>query len=142
MRQVNSLNHTRWECEYHIVFIPKYRRKALFGQIRRDLADVFHSLARQKESLIEEGHLMSDHVHLKISIPPKYAVAQVIGFIKGKSAIHIARRFSGKQRSYSGQSFWARGYFASTVGRDEQVIRAYIRHQEAEDRRIDQLKLM
>ena len=142
MRQVNSLNHTRWECKYHIVFIPKYRKKVIFGQIRRELGDIFHSLARQKESLIEEGHLMSDHVHLMISIPPKYAVAHVIGFIKGKSAIHIARRFSGKQRNYAGQSFWARGYFASTVGRDEQVIRAYIRHQEAEDRRIDQLKLM
>ena len=142
MRQVNSLNHTRWECKYHIVFIPKYRRKVLFGQIRRELGEIFHSLARQKESLIEEGHLMSDHVHLMISIPPKYAVAQVVGFIKGKSAIHIARRFSGKQRNYAGQHFWARGYFASTVGRDEQVIRAYIRHQEAEDRRIDQMKLM
>ena len=140
MKQIT--NCTRWECKYHIVFIPKYRRKVLFGQIRRELGEIFHSLARQKESLIEEGHLMSDHVHLMISIPPKYAVAQVVGFIKGKSAIHIARRFSGKQRNYAGQHFWARGYFASTVGRDEQVIRAYIRHQEAEDRRIDQMKLM
>ena len=142
MRQVNSLNHTRWECKYHIVFIPKYRRKALFGQIRRELGEVFHSLARQKESLIEEGHLMPDHVHLMISIPPKYAVSQVVGFIKGKSAIHIARRFLGRQRNYGGQHFWARGYFASTVGRDEQVIRAYIRHQEQEDHRLEQLKLM
>jgi len=142
MRQVSSLNHTRWECKYHIVFIPKYRRKALFGEIRRELGEVFHGLARQKESLIEEGHLMSDHVHLMISIPPKYAVAQVVGFIKGKSAIHIARRFSGRQRNSTGQHFWARGYFASTVGRDKQVIRAYIRHQEKEDRRIDQLTLM
>lgn len=142
MRQVNSLNHTRWECKYHVVFIPKYRRKTLFGHIRRELGEIFHSLARQKESLIEEGHLMVEHVHLMISIPPKYAVAQVIGFIKGKSAIQIARRFSGKQRSYTGQHFWARGYFASTVGRNEQVIRAYIKHQEAEDRRLDQLRLM
>lgn len=142
MRQVNSLNHTRWECKYHIVFIPKYRRKRLFGQIRRELGEVFHRLARQKESLIEEGHLMPDHVHLMISIPPKYAVSQVVGYIKGKSAIHIARRFSGKQRNYVGEHFWARGYFASTVGRDEEVIRNYIRHQEAEDHRIDQLKLM
>lgn len=142
MRQVNSLNHTRWECKYHIVFIPKYWRKRLFGQIRRELGEVFHRLARQKESLIEEGHLMPDHVHLMILIPPKYAVAQVIGYIKGKSAIHIARQFSGKQRNYIGEHFWARGYFVSTVGRDEHVIRAYIQHQEAEDRRIDQLKLM
>ena len=142
MRQVNSLNHTRWECKYHIVFIPKYRRKILFGQIRKDLGEILHDLARQKESHIEEGHLMPDHVHMMISIPPKYAVAQVVGYIKGKSAIQIARRYFGKQRNYGGQHFWARGYFASTVGRDEQVIREYIRHQEKEDCRIDQLKLM
>jgi len=109
---------------------------------QKGLGDMFHSLARQKESLIEEGHLMSDHIHLMISIPPKYAVVHVIGFIKGKSAIQIARRFSGKQRSYAGQSFWARGYFASTVSRDEEVMRAYIRYQEAKDRHIDQLKLL
>ena len=142
MRQVESLSHTRWECKYHIVFIPKYRRKALFGQIRKELGGVFHRLAKQKESLIEEGHIMADHVHMMISIPPKYAVSQVVGFLKGKSAIHIARTYLGRKRNYVGQHFWARGYFASTVGRDEQVIREYIRHQEAEDRRIDQLPLM
>ena len=142
MRQVSSLNHTRWECKYHIVFIPKYRRRRLFGQIRRELGEVFHRLARQKESLIEEGHVMPDHVHMMISIPPKYAVAQVVGYIKGKSAIHIARRFAGKTRNFVGQHFWARGYFASTVGRDEVVIRNYIRHQESEDRRINQMKLV
>jgi len=142
MRSVESLSHTRWECKYHIVFIPKYRKKAIFGQIRKELGDVFRRLARQKESVIEEGHLMPDHVHMMISIPPKYAVSQVIGFIKGKSAIHIARMYAGRKRNYVGQHFWARGYFASTVGRDEQVIREYIRHQEAEDRRIDQLSLM
>ncbi len=142
MRQANSLNHTRWECKYHIVFIPKYRKKVLFGQIRKELGEVFHRLARQKESIIEEGHMMSDHVHIMISIPPKHAVSQVVGFIKGKSAIHIARVYTGRQRNYVGQHFWARGYFASTVGRDEQVIRAYIRHQEKEDRRIEQLRLM
>ena len=142
MREVNSLNHSRWECKYHIVFIPKYRKKVLFGQIRKEIGEVFHRLARQKESLIEEGHLMPDHVHMMISIPPKYAVSHVIGFIKGKSAIHIARIYAGRKRNYVGQSFWARGYFASTVGRDEQVIREYIRHQEKEDRRVDQLELM
>ena len=142
MRQVESLSHTRWECKYHIVFIPKYRRKALFGQIRKDLGEVFHRLAKQKESLIEEGHILPDHVHMMISIPPKYAVSQVVGFIKGKSAVHIARTYQVRKRNYVGQHFWARGYFASTVGRDEQVIREYIRHQEAEDRRIDQLQLM
>ena len=142
MREVNSLNHTRWECKYHIVFIPKYRKKVLFGQIRKELGDVFHRLAKQKESFIEEGHLMADHVHMMISIPPKYAVSQVVGFIKGKSAIHVARMYAGRKRNYVGQSFWARGYFASTVGRDEQVIREYIRHQEKEDRRVDQMQLM
>ncbi|MEW7973621.1 MAG: IS200/IS605 family transposase [Candidatus Thiodiazotropha endolucinida] len=142
MRQVESLSHTRWECKYPIVFIPKYRRKTLFGQIRQELGEVFHRLARQKESLIEEGHVMADHVHMMISIPPKYAVSQVVGFIKGKSAIHIARTYLGRKRNYVGHHFWARGYFTSTVGRDEQVIREYIRHQEAEDRRIDQLQLM
>jgi putative transposase len=142
MRSIESLSHTRWECKYHIVFIPKYRKKAIFGQIRKELGDVFRRLARQKESVIEEGHLLPDHVHMMISIPPKYAVSQVIGFIKGKSAIHIARAYGGRKRNYVGQHFWARGYFASTVGRDEEVIREYIRHQEAEDRRIDQLELM
>ena len=142
MRPVESLSHTRWECKYHVVFIPKYRKKAIFGQIRKELGEVFRRLARQKESVIKEGHLMPDHVHMMISIPPKYAVSQVIGFIKGKSAIHIARVYGGRKRNYVGQHFWARGYFASTVGRDEEVIREYIRHQEAEDRRIDQLKLM
>ena len=142
MREVNSLNHTRWECKYHIVFIPKYRKKVLFGQIRKELGEVFHRLAKQKESFIEEGHLMADHVHIMISIPPKYAVSQVVGFIKGKSAIHVARMYAGRKRNYVGQSFWARGYFASTVGRDEQVIREYIRHQEKEDRRVDQMQLM
>ncbi len=142
MRLIESLSHTRRECKYRIVFIPKYRKKAIFGQIRTELGEVFHRLARQKECVIEEGHLMPDHVHMMISIPPKYAVSQVIGFIKGKSAIHIARVYAGRQRNYVGQHFWARGYFASTVGRDEQVIRDYIRRQEAEDRRIDQLDLM
>ncbi len=142
MRQANSLSHTRCECKYHIVFIPKYRRKVIFGQIRQELGEVFRRLAEQKECGIEEGHLMPDHVHMMISIPPKYAVSQVVGFIKGKSAIHIARTYAGRKRNYVGQHFWARGYFVSTVGRDEKVIREYIKHQESEDRRVDQLKLM
>jgi len=142
MRQVGSLDHTRWECKYHIVFIPKGRRKVLFGQTRRDLSDIFHNLVRQKESLIEEGHLQRDHVHMMISIPPKYAVSQVVGYIKGKSAIAIAWNYFGRQRNFVGQHFWARGHFVSTVGRDEQVIREYIRHQEKEDRRLDQLQLV
>ncbi|MBL3529295.1 MAG: IS200/IS605 family transposase [gamma proteobacterium endosymbiont of Lamellibrachia anaximandri] len=142
MREVNSLNHTRWERKYHIVFIPKYRRKEIYGQIRQELGEIFRKLAGQRESMIEEGHIMPDHVHMMISIPPKYSVAQVVGFIKGKSAIHIARTYAGRIRNYVGQHFWARGYFVSTVGRDEKVIREYIKHQEAEDRRVDQLNLM
>ena len=138
MSNYKKLQHTEWDCKYHVIFIPKYRRKVLYGQIRRELGDVFRRLARQKESEIEAGHLMVDHVHMMISIPPKYAVAQVIGFIKGKSAIHIARHFGERRRNFVGQHFWARGYFVSTVGRDETVIRQYIRRQEVEDHRQDQ----
>ena len=137
-----TLCHTKWDCKYHVVFIPKYRRKALFGQLRRDLGRLFRDLAEQKESRVEEGHLMPDHVHMLIAIPPKYAVAQVIGFIKGKSAIHIARSYLGVRRNYVGQHFWARGYFVSTVGRDEEAIREYIRKQEIEDKRLEQLRLL
>ena len=136
-----TLCHTKWDCKYHVVFIPKYRRKALFGQLRRDLGHLFRDLAEQKESRVEEGHMMPDHVHMLITIPPKYAVAQVIGFIKGKSAIHIARSYLGVRRNYVGQHFWARGYFVSTVGADEGVVREYIRHQESEDKRLEQLKM-
>jgi putative transposase len=123
------------------VFIPKYRRKVIYGGIRRHLGQILKRLAEQRESRIEEGHLMPDHVHMMISIPPKYSVSQVIGYIKGKSAIHIAREFLGRKRNFVGQHFWARGYFVSTVGRDESVIREYIRHQEHEDQRQDQLRL-
>jgi putative transposase len=137
-----SLSHTRWECKYHVVFIPKYRKKRIYGEIRRELGEVFRRLAEQRESRIEEGHLLPDHVHMMISIPPKYSVSQVIGYVKGKSAIHIARIFAGRKRNFVGQHFWARGYFVSTVGRDETVIREYIREHEAEDRRQDQLGLI
>jgi putative transposase len=136
-----SLSHTVWECKYHVVFIPKYRRKALFKELRRHLGEVFRELAGQRESRIEEGHLLPDHVHMLISIPPKYSVAQVVGYIKGKSAIHIARVYAGRRRNFKGQHFWARGYFVSTVGRDEASIRRYIQQQEAEDRRLEQLQL-
>jgi putative transposase len=136
-----SLSHTVWDCKYHIVWIPKYRKKSLFKDLRQYLGPVIRDLARQKECKIEEGHLMSDHVHILISIPPKIAVSKAVGFIKGKSAISIARNYMGRRANYTGQSFWARGYHVSTVGRDEQMIREYIRHQEDEDRRVDQLKL-
>ena len=136
-----SLSHTKWECKYHIVWIPKYRKKKIFKDIRRELGQVLRELARQRESEIEEGHLLPDHIHILISIPPKYAVSQVVGYIKGKSAIWIARHYGGRKRNFSGQHFWARGYYVSTVGRDEATIREYIRRQEEEDRRRDQLNL-
>ena len=141
MDTLESLNHSVWDCKYHVVFIPKYRRKALYAELRRYLGDVFKKLATQKESRIDEGHLLADHVHMLIAIPPKYAVAQVIGFMKGKSAIHLARVYSERKRDFVGEHFWARGYFVSTVGRDEAVIRDYIRKQEQEDIRLDQLGL-
>ena len=141
MAEIRSLSHSRWECKYHVVFIPKCRRKVLYGQLRKHLGEVFHDLAGRKESRIEEGHLLVDHVHMLISIPPKYAVSEVVGFIKGKSAIHIARVYGERRRNFTGQHFWARGYFVSTVGRDEEQIREYIQHQEEEDRRLEQLGL-
>ncbi len=141
MDDLQSLAHTQWECKYHVVFIPKCRRKVLYGEVRGQLGALFRSLAEQKESKVEEGHLLPDHVHMLLSIPPKYAVAQVVGFIKGKSAIQIARRFMEVRRNFVGQHFWARGYFVSTVGRDEAVIRAYIQAQESEDRHMEQLRL-
>ena len=100
-----SLNHTKWECKYHVVFIPKYRRKTLYGELRQNLGEVFRNLAKQKECVIVEGHIMPDHVHMLISIPPKHAVSQVVGFIKGKSAIHLARVYGGKKRNFVGQHF-------------------------------------
>jgi putative transposase len=136
-----TLNHSEWECKYHVVFIPKYRRKVIYGSLRGELRDVFRRLARQKECEIETGHLAPDHVHMLISIPPKYSVSQVVGFIKGKSAIHIARAYGERKRNFVGQHFWARGYFVSTVGRDEERVRNYIEKHEAEDRRQDQLSL-
>ncbi len=123
------------------MFIPKCRRKTLYAQLRPHLREVFKRLAEQKESRIEEGHLMLDHVHILISIPPKYAVSQVIGFIKGKSALHLARVYGERKKNFVGQYFWARGFLVSTVGRDEGVIREHIRTQEEEDKRLDQLKM-
>ena len=141
MKNYKSLRHSKWDCKYHVVWIPKYRKKRIYGELRRYLGEILHDLARQTECVIEEGHLMQDHVHILISIPPKYAVSKVIGFIKGKSAIMIARRFFGHQRNFTGEKFWARGYFATTVGLEEQIVRNYIRHQEAEDKRENQLEL-
>ena len=105
MGDYESLSHTTWTCKYHVVFIPKCRRKALYQELRRYLGEVFRKLALQKESKVEEGHLMPDHVHMLLSIPPKYAVSQVVGFIKGKSAIHLARVYGERKRNFVGQHF-------------------------------------
>ena len=128
-----SLSHSKWDCKYHVVFIPKYRRQSIYGNIRNNLGEIFHELARQKQCRIVEGHLMSDHVHMCIEIPPKYAVSSVIGYLKGKSAIAIARRFGGKQRNFEGEKFWARGYAVSTVGFELESVKKYIREQEYND---------
>ena len=140
MKEYQSLSHTRWDCKYHVVFIPKRRKKLIFGKLRKHIGAVLHDLANQRESVIVEGHLMLDHIHMCISIPPKYSVSHVVGFIKGKSAIAIARQL-GRRKNFTGENFWARGYFVSTVGLDEEKVRAYIRDQEKEDERYDQLKL-
>lgn len=141
MKDYRSLSHTKWYCKYHVVFIPKRRKKKIYGQLRKHLGDLFKDLAKQKEAEIVEGHLLRDHVHMCISIPPKKAVSNVVGFIKGKSAISIARTFGNRRRNFTGEHFWARGFFVSTVGLNEEDVRAYIRNQEDEDHRLEQLRL-
>ncbi len=138
MEDIQSLSHSKWECKYHITWIPKYRKKTIYGKLRQHLGEVIRELAKQKESQVLEGHLMPDHVHMLIAIPPKYAVANVIGFIKGKSAIYIAKNYFGRSNG-TGQKFWARGYHVSTVGRDEEQVKNYIKKQEKEDLRLDLL---
>lgn len=137
MSEYEGLNHTTWECKYHIVWIPKYRRKKLYQKIRKNLRSEIKRLAECRECKILEGHLMSDHIHILIAIPPKYSVSQVVGYIKGKSAIYVARRYGGREKYFSGQHMWARGYFVSTVGCNEDVMRRYIQNQEAEDKKLD-----
>ena len=127
-----SLSHSKWNCKYHVIFVPKKRKKILYGKIRKELAKILHELAKQKESQITEGNLSIDHVHMCVEIPPKYAVASIIGFLKGKSAIAVAR-MQGKDRNYTGANFWARGYAVSTIGFDEEIVKKYIREQNEED---------
>ena len=133
MNGFQSLSHSRWDCKYHVVFVPKGRKKSLYGKIREFLKKAFHELARQKGCQIIEGHMSGDHVHMCISIPPKYAVSEVIGYLKGKSAIAVARQFAGRKKNFNGEHFWSRGYAVSTVGFEENKIRDYIRHQERLD---------
>jgi len=128
-----SLSHSKWDCNYHIVFVPKYRRKALFGEIRAFLGRQLRELATQKGCTIIEGTMVQDHVHMMISIPPKYSVAEIVGYLKGKSAIAIARQFGGRKRNFNGEQFWARGYAVSTVGFNKDQIRGYVKNQEQLD---------
>ncbi len=141
MRDYKSLSHTKWDCKYHVVFIPKYRKKLIYGDLRTHMGEIFHELADQRECKIEEGHLMGDHVHMCVSIPPKYAVSKIVGYIKGKSAIMIARQFGKEARNFRRENFWARGYFVSTVGLDEAVVLDYIRAQEERDKYFEQMSM-
>lgn len=140
MKEYQTLSHSVWECKYHIVFIPKYRQKRLYGEIRRELGDMFHKLSHQKECRIIEGHLMVDHVHMLISVPPKYSVSHIVGYLKGKTALYMAQNH-GRRRKHRGYHFWARGYFVSTVGHNEEVVRRYIQNQEKADKQYEQLSL-
>ena len=140
MERYESLHHTKWDCKYHLVWIPKYRRKVLYGQIRKELGPILRELGLQKESKVVEGGLKGDHVHMLVSIPPKYSVAQVVGYMKGKSAIWVARSM-GRKRNFLGQNFWSRGYCVSTIGLDEKTIQEYIRAQEEADKKLDQMRM-
>ena len=141
MREWKNQSHVKWYCKYHIVFSPKYRKKAMFGSLRKGVGRILRELCKQAGVELVEGHAMLDHVHLCLSIPPKYSVANTVGFLKGKSAIRIHREYLGKRRNFTGFHFGARGYCVSTVGLDEAVIREYIRNQEEEEKRQEQLNL-
>jgi putative transposase len=134
MREWQSLAHVKWECKYYVVIVPKYRKKTLYGRIRNAVGKIIRQLCRQKEVELLEGHAMPDHIHLVLSIPPKYSIAMVVGFLKGKSAIHIHRQLQGVKQGFTGKHFWSRGYCVSTVGMDEETIRSYVKNQEELDR--------
>ena len=137
MREWQSLAHVKWECKYHVVIVPKYRRKTMFGHVRKRIGKLFQQLCRQKEIGLIEGHVMPDHVHMLLSIPPKFSVAMVVGYLKGKSAIQIHREALNVKQGFTGKHFWSSGYCVSTIGLDEQTIRAYVRNQEESDRQED-----
>ena len=141
MRDWQGQSHVKWSCKYHVVFVPKYRRRSIYGSLRRQIGGMLRELCQQQGVEIVEGHAMPDHIHLCLSIPPKFSVANTVGFLKGKSAIRIHRQFLGQKRHFTGLHFWARGYCVSTIGLDEAKIRAYIRDQEAEEKRQEQLRI-
>jgi putative transposase len=141
MRDWQSQAHVKHYCKYHIVFVPKYRKKAIYGSLRRDIGKILRELCQQQGVELVEGYAMKDHIHMLLMIPPKYSVANTVGFLKGKSAIRIFRDYMQVKRNFTGRKFWARGYCVSTVGLDEQMIREYIRNQESEEKRQEQLRL-
>ena len=141
MREWQSQAHVKLNCRYHVVFVPKYRKKSIYGTLRRDIGSIFRDLCRQYGVELVEGHAMGDHIHLLLMIPPKYSVAHTVGFLKGKSAIRIFRDYMQVKRNFTGRHFWARGYCVSTVGLDEVMIRDYIKNQEREEKRQEQIRL-
>ena len=137
MKDWQNLAHVKWECKYHLVIVPKYRRKVLFGRSRCQVGTILRQLCRQKGVDLLEGHAMPDHIHLVLSIPPKYSVAMVVGYLKGKSAIQIHRRLLRVNRGFTGKHFWSRGYCISTVGLDEKTVPAYVRQQDELDHQME-----
>ncbi|MDX2478269.1 MAG: IS200/IS605 family transposase [Gammaproteobacteria bacterium] len=142
MREWQRQAHVKHYCRYHVVFVPKYRKKSIYGTLRKDIGGIFRDLCRQNGIELVEGHAMGDHVHMLLMIPPKFSVANTIGFLKGKSAIRIFREYLQVKRNFTGRHFWARGYCVSTVGLDEEMIRTYIKNQELEEKRQEQIRLI
>jgi len=134
MKDYESLSHTKWDCKYHVVIVPKYRKKVLYGQVKKELRKILHELSRQKGVKIEEGHLSADHIHMMLKIPPKYSVSMIIGFLKGKSAIKLNQKYGGIYKHHNEKSFWSRGYYVSTVGLEEAIVKKYIKNQETKDK--------
>jgi len=141
MKDYQSLSHVRWDCKYHVVIVPKYRKKTIFGQLRKEIGSVLRELFRHKGAEVVEGHAMLDHIHLCVSIPPKHSISSIMGYVKGKSAIQIHRKFFHRNKNFTGFHFWSRGYCVSTVGLDEKMIREYIRNQESEERREETVQM-
>ena len=134
-------SHVKWDCKYHVIITPKYRKKILYGQVRKRVGEILRTLSQQKQVNILEGFACEDHVHMVLAIPPKYSIAMIIGFLKGKSAIQVHREFARHYKNYHGKNFWSRGNFVSTVGLDEEIIKTYVRNQEQQDRQTEGLQM-
>ena len=141
MRDWQSQAHVKYYCKYHVVFVPKYRKQSIYGMLRKDIGGILRDLCLQRGVELLEGYAMKDHIHMLLMIPPKYSVANTVGYLKGKSAIRIYRDYLQVKQNFTGHHFWARGYCVSTVGLDEQMIRAYIKNQEREEKRQEQMML-